>query len=76
MVEIDVKINGELFDRIHVSNTDLHHMGLTTYKVETMRGKKATVQHHQHEGLYALLGRVFKIHYVLANDGSNDKKEV
>ncbi len=76
MVEIDVKINGELFDRIHVTNTDVLHMGLTTYKVETMRGKTTTVQHHRFQGLYALLGRVFKVHYLLANYGKDDKKEV
>ena len=59
MIEIDVKINGVLYDRIHVANVDHLQMGLTTYKVDTLHGKGYTVQHTKEKGLYELLARVF-----------------
>ncbi len=75
MVEIDVKINGVLYDRIHVMNTDKHQLGLTTYAVETFRGGCFTVEHTSRKGLYELLGRVFgagRLRYT----GKRDEKEI
>lgn len=60
MIEIDVKINGVVFDRIHVANVDKLQLGLTTYKVDTLHGKGFTVQHTKEKGLYELLSRVFR----------------
>jgi len=59
MIEIDVKLNGVLFDRIHVSNIDKLHMGLDAYHVDTLHGKGYTVVHAKEKGLYELLARVF-----------------
>ncbi len=62
MVEIDVKINGVLYDRIQVCNTDRRHLNLTLYSVTTLQkqGKKRfTVAHTKENGLYELLARVF-----------------
>ncbi len=59
MIEIDVKINGVVFDRIHVANVDKLQLGLTTYKVDTLHSKSFTVQHTKEQGLYELLARVF-----------------
>ena len=64
MIEIDVKLNGVLFDRIHVANVDKLHMGLTTYKVDTLHGKGFTVVHPKKKGLYELLSRVFGAGYL------------
>ncbi len=76
MVEIDVKINGELFDRIHVCNTDQPHLGLTTYKVETLRKKTFTVQHARSKGLYELLSRVFGHGYLKHSGECKNEKEI
>ena len=59
MIEIDVKLNGVLFDRIHVANVDKLQLGLTMYKVDTLHGKGFMVQHAKEKGLYELLARVF-----------------
>ena len=73
MIEIDVKINGVLFDRVHVANVDKLQLGLTTYKVDTLQKKISfTVQHHKHEGLYRLLARVFESGN-LKHSGQNKK---
>lgn len=76
MVEIDVKINGELFDRIHVANTDQLHLGLTTYKIDTLRKKAFTVQHTRTKGLYELLSRVFGNGNLKHSGESNSEKEI
>lgn len=60
MVEIDIKINGSLYDRIHVCNTDKQHLGQTVYSVTTFSGRRQfTVVHTKKDGLYELLARVF-----------------
>ena len=59
MIEIDVKINGELFDRIHIANVDRLQLGLTAYSVNTLHRTSFTVQHTKEKGLYELLARVF-----------------
>ncbi len=74
MIEIDVKLNGVLFDRIHVANVDKLQMGLTTYKVDTLHKKTAfTVQHDKALGLYVLLSEVFG-HGYLRHSGIRKRK--
>ncbi len=74
MIEIDIKINGELYDRVHVCNTDVLHLGLTTYSVTTFHGKEFTVKHTQAKGLYELLARVFG-NGNLKHSGQGDRKK-
>lgn len=76
MVEIDIKINGALYDRVHVCNTDVQHLGLTTYSVTTFNGRREfTVAHTQKNGLYELLSRVFENGNLKHSGKRNKEKE-
>lgn len=59
MIEIIVKIGSTVHDRVHISNTDKEHLGLTMYKVETFRNKTFHVAHDPKSGLHALINHVF-----------------
>lgn len=59
MIDICVKIGSEAIDRIHITNTDKQHLGLTMYKVETFRNKTFHVAHDPNQGIHALIQHVF-----------------